>query len=186
MVRPCGAAKLAQLVRELRRVLVLVVSEVSKPVLETGIGTQVWGLGARVVAEVAEVIADEDARSLVLRKRSEISGDMVAVLVMDRVRAEAKPAVVAANVDPIATVLVRRLLVIVAVFLDTRHPSDVNQAVVATEAFPGEAKDDVTHTGRRANPGLADRERKKVVIDAWSGAVVVRELVEIQPRGHCR
>jgi hypothetical protein len=125
-----------------------------------GIRTQVYGAGASCAAEVPEVIADEDTRSLVLRRRSEILEDMVVVTVrvIARVPAEAEPAVVAADVDPIATMLVGRLLVVVTVVLDTRYASDVDQAVVGIEAVRGKAEEDIAGMGCRANPRLADRE----------------------------
>lgn len=181
MMRPGRVGEPLQLIRELSRVVDSVPSvQGSKQALEPGIRTQVYGVGAGRAAEVAEVIADEDARSLVLRRGSEIVLKLGAVLVIARVREEAELAVIAAEVDPIATVLVRRFLVVVAVFLDTLHASDVNQPVVATEAVPGETEDEVANTGHPPNHGHADRECKQsAAVDAWSAAVVGRELVDI-------
>jgi hypothetical protein len=103
-----------------------------KPPAKGGVLSKVKDRGFPGAAKVPEVLADEHACSLVFGEGPEVTSEVVLGPMTAGAGADVEAPIVAANIDPVATASVRRLVVVVAVILDCRHPGDVNQSIVGT------------------------------------------------------
>src|SRR4051794_9212509 len=81
--------------------------------------------------EAAEAVADEDARPLVHRERTDVTAEQTTVGVEAGVRADSEVPVGAADVDAVGAAGVGVVVVVVAVRLERRYARDVDQPVAA-------------------------------------------------------
>jgi hypothetical protein len=100
-----------------------------KPLPKGGVRSKVKAPGA---TKVSEVLADQHACLLVVRERPEIMLEVLLGPLTAGAGANLEAPIGAANVNPVATISVCRLVVVATVILDCRHPGDIDQSIVGT------------------------------------------------------